>query len=509
MATSSAPFLFVFLCAISSSSLAKDADLSPSHQYDANNEFRVRGEAGLDRILRCHYSNATGVFSGEGFWQSANSLEMLSNYIQAGNMAEYIPYLRQSLAKTPMLVDHCYDDWQWWLHAWVHAYTVDPDPRYLKRAADIFEAVAQQWSDVCGGGLIWCPKTTYKNAITNELFLVSSMLLHPHANALGRPTHYYLDWAEKEWKWFAQSGMLNSESLINDGLDDNCRNNNQTTWTYNQGVLLTGLAMLANVTGDLSLVALGMKIFTAVTERLVDGEGVLTEPCGATCGADGHLFKGIFVRHLRYFASLTHNASFAAAARAFLAQSATSMLRSSVCDDRGSYGSFWDRPCAADDRDTATFSSALDLLWAARMPSQARGGQNGLGRQGEDRWREGRQNSAREYIDAPHSSPRPHHQLAANSTATLGAGMCVDARAQAMPACVQETASEEDCRTAMLADIRAAGYEFAQSCTGVSICRVRTVASTCPPGWQHIAGPATTITASQQAALTLCVVRLP
>ncbi len=30
------------------------------------------------------------------------------------------------------------------------------------------------------------------------------------------------------------SGMRNSDGLFNDGLDDACNNNGQTTWTYNQ-----------------------------------------------------------------------------------------------------------------------------------------------------------------------------------------------------------------------------------------------------------------------------------
>jgi hypothetical protein len=29
-------------------------------------------------------------------------------------------------------------------------------------------------------------------------------------------------------------GMLNAQSLINDGLSSNCTNNGETTWTYNQ-----------------------------------------------------------------------------------------------------------------------------------------------------------------------------------------------------------------------------------------------------------------------------------
>jgi glycosyl hydrolase family 76 len=54
----------------------------------------------------------------------------------------------------------------------------------------------------------------------------------------------YLSWAEQEWQWFSQSGLINSDNLINDGLNGNCENNHGTTWSYNRGVILAGLVEL-------------------------------------------------------------------------------------------------------------------------------------------------------------------------------------------------------------------------------------------------------------------------
>ena len=50
-------------------------------------------------------------------------------------------------------------------------------------------------------------------------------------NRAGRKSDYYLNWATTEWQWFESSGLINSQSLINDGLtNDTCQNNGGTVW---------------------------------------------------------------------------------------------------------------------------------------------------------------------------------------------------------------------------------------------------------------------------------------
>ena len=173
------------------------------------------------RLVTCYYSDTSGVWSRELAWQSGNTLETLANFVTVVPDTPLRYVFHQTFVKTDMFVGgDCYDDFQWWLLGWVQAYTVDLDINYLHRAADIFELVAGKAWDAtkCGGGIQWCPKNAYKNAITNELFLVSSMRLHPYATLLGKPATYYLDWAVREWQWFENSGMINDDYLINDGL---------------------------------------------------------------------------------------------------------------------------------------------------------------------------------------------------------------------------------------------------------------------------------------------------
>jgi len=187
---------------------------------NSNNEALTWAELTATRLVTCYYDGSFGVFNNELLWQSGNTLESVANFISLlDSPIDYIFY--HSYVKTGMFIGgDCYDDYQWWLLGWVQAYSVDPNINYLHRAADIYDIVAANaWNTTqCSGGIQWCPKNEYKNAITNELFLASSMRLHPYATLLGKPPTYYLDWALKEWQWFENSGMINSDNLINDGL---------------------------------------------------------------------------------------------------------------------------------------------------------------------------------------------------------------------------------------------------------------------------------------------------
>lgn len=184
------------------------------------NEALNWADVAASRIVSCFYDKVNGLWFDELRWQSGNTLETLGNFVSITDSSlKYI--FHHTYDRTDMFIGgDCYDDHQWWLLGWMQAYAVDSDINYLRRAAAIFEFVSSKsWNvNPCGGGVQWCPKVAYKNAITNELFLASSMRLHPYATLLGKPTNYYLDWALKEWQWFEQSGMINSDYLINDGL---------------------------------------------------------------------------------------------------------------------------------------------------------------------------------------------------------------------------------------------------------------------------------------------------
>lgn len=167
---------------------------------------------------------------------------------------------------------------------------------FLDTAIGINDVIASDSWDtkVCGGGAYWSRTSTYKNAITNELYLTSSARL---ARLTGQTKFH--DRSKASLDWFLASGMIGSDNLIVDGLDSTCVPKG-TVYTYNQGVILGGISELYMTLEDkttLSLVELGSDIATAVENKLTTANGILYE---SSCG-DGALFKGIYTRYLRYF----------------------------------------------------------------------------------------------------------------------------------------------------------------------------------------------------------------
>jgi hypothetical protein len=171
----------------------------------------------------------------------------------------------------------------------------------------------------------------------------------------------YLNWAKQEWNWFKASGMINSSNLINDGLNSSnpsaCVNNGQTTWTYNQGVILGGLVELYHADQDATLLPQAETIAKAVlSSSLVNANGVLVEP--TISGGDNPQFKGIFVRNLRELYLAARDSTY----QKFIDTNANSIW----AHDQGSgyaFGALWQG--AFDSADATRQTSALDALISA------------------------------------------------------------------------------------------------------------------------------------------------
>lgn len=293
------------------------------------------------------YDDSEGLWDTTGWWNSANCLQVLADFsaldveeandLALGNViANTFTQAQQSTqtaTKTLMqglgmvlyektytkstdsnltergyggFQNNFYDDEGWWALAWIRSYDVTGNPGYLDMAETIFTDMTGGVDSTCGGGIWWSKDRAYKNAIANELYLAVAASLANRA----ADTQKYLDIANTQWEWFKNSGMINSDNLINDGLvinsDGSCSNNGLQIWTYNQGVILGGLVELNAATGDDTLLTTATTIASAAISALSE-DGILHEGCEPYCGSDGAQFKGEFHPCLPWISTLTSN----------------------------------------------------------------------------------------------------------------------------------------------------------------------------------------------------------
>ena len=325
----------------------------------AGSAYQDMASKGIE-TMQSWYDWSRGRWATTGWWNSANALTVLVNYSSVSGSTAYQAAIENSFDRNASggFLNDYYDDEGWWALAWTDAYDLTGDTRYLDMARFIFDDMTTGWDDVCGGGIWWKKPAIYKNAIANELFL--SVAAHL-ANRVNDPDEQARDfaWAEDEWHWFRQSGMINADNLINDGLNSGCQNNGRTTWTYNQGVILGGLAELAQDDPDPDLPDTAQAIALAAIDRLTEN-GVLHDRCEPNCGADGVQFKGIFVRNLAALNSVFPDTRYVG----FTTVNASSIWNADQGPDY-QFGQVWSSWLDDPVGDAARQSCALDALVSA------------------------------------------------------------------------------------------------------------------------------------------------
>ncbi|KAH7355677.1 hypothetical protein BKA66DRAFT_474996 [Pyrenochaeta sp. MPI-SDFR-AT-0127] len=341
-------------------------------------------------------------------------------------------------------------------------------PAFAHRARVFYELAEQGWDwRLCGGGMTWNPRLLpYKNAITNQLFISASveMYLHfpgdencspflsqydrgyPQIDELfeecddhnrGRYDPAYLASAINGYRWLKGSGMTNDQGLYVDGFHiggyrqnrskTTCDERNEMVYTYNQGVILSGLRGLWEATGSVAYLEDGHELIRNViqatgwtkTDRLstpsftaqqpptrrkskaatkkqdalasewhgLGSDGILTELCDLSgrCSQDGQTFKGIFFHHLTAFCTplpvrperpgRTHAATRAVAKlhqnsckeyTAWVVHNAQAALSTRDSEDR--FGGWWGAP---DSSSSSSSSSSFPNPMPKRQSTQS------------------------------------------------------------------------------------------------------------------------------------------
>lgn len=269
-------------------------------------------------VLMSSYDQEKAWFPSS-WWNSAVALHTIGDYMERTGDRRYLQQLDRTFernkGKFPAgelstdelwgnFTSRAIDDGQWWGLNWIQAYDLTGDRKYLRMAVKIAEFTNEYWDSTCGGGVWWDAERTYKNAVTNGQYIRLTAALHNRIPGDER----WLARSQAAWDWYVDSGMINSSGLVNDGLNDDCQNNGQTVWTYNQGLAIGGALELWRATGDEKLLREARRLADAAIDGGLTVDGVLTEHCDApnrTCDDNGKQFKGIFLRYLMDLADTT------------------------------------------------------------------------------------------------------------------------------------------------------------------------------------------------------------
>ncbi|BDD59845.1 hypothetical protein MPDQ_002430 [Monascus purpureus] len=211
------------------------------------------------------------------------------------------------------------------------------------RARLFYELASEGWNSfLCDGGMIWSPYLTpYKNAITNELYISASIAMYLYfpgdpidspfvlADASDEYPHNpaHLQAAIKGYRWLKNSRMIGRGGLYGDGFHISgwesadkpgtrrCDVLNTMVYTYNQGVILSGLRGLWLANGSQEYLYDGHELIQKVMKASgwpdifnkgwmgLGRSGIIEEACDShgSCSQDGQTFKGIFFHHLTEF----------------------------------------------------------------------------------------------------------------------------------------------------------------------------------------------------------------
>jgi predicted alpha-1,6-mannanase (GH76 family) len=249
-----------------------------------------------------------------------------------------------------------YDDEGWWALAWIDAYRLTKQKKYLEMAQTIFADMTSGYDKTCGGGIYWKKPQLYKNAIANSLFMLVALRLHQDAPKVKIAGKKPLKWGEMVWQWFRETGMINRQTwLVEDGLKD-CEPNRNQNWTYNQGVPIAVMCELYRIKKDKEALHTAEEIARAAMSKMTTPQGVLKEKNEPDTGADGSQFKGIFIRHLALLYQITKKEDY----KAFILKNAESIWANGREPNSAQFGGVWAGPF--DRADASRQSCALDCL---------------------------------------------------------------------------------------------------------------------------------------------------
>lgn len=258
------------------------------------------------------YDKPTSNPYGYNYWWQAHGLDIFVDRYKRSKDVDYqvkINDLSQGVigfCKTQNLPDFYhgfYDDMEWLALAFLRNYEATKNPVYLNHTKKLWDWIEGGWSDVHGGGIAWSTGTPNgKNACSNAPAIILAVRLYEATDDIK-----YLDFAKKIYDWMDPILVDQSNGLVWDnvhykkdgsGNETNISETEKAVWSYNVGTWIGGCLELYLKTGDVKYLdkALISADYVVSDYQKFSKYGVVTN--NEDGGADGGLFKGIFVRYL-------------------------------------------------------------------------------------------------------------------------------------------------------------------------------------------------------------------
>ena len=118
-------------------------------------QYRAWADAAA-RALQRWYNPRTGLWKTTGWWNCANALTALIQHSQRTGERRYRYVIETTFGRAqrvnPEFSNEYYDDDGWWALAWIAAFDLIGDEKYLDLARKLFAGMAAGWDDTCGGG---------------------------------------------------------------------------------------------------------------------------------------------------------------------------------------------------------------------------------------------------------------------------------------------------------------------------------------------------------------------
>lgn len=326
-------------------------EISTNTTHVWSNSFRMAPKYNIHqkRMFQCWDKECTSI-RPPGMGENAESHGRRSLSVSGAEIESTIPR---------GFTNAFFDDESWWALAWVKIFDITQDHRYLTAAEMVFHDLRTRATNATCGGVWWDRHRTANTAIGNSLFISVAAQLASH---VPRRRDFYLKYAIDNWRWFEDSGLINQDSQVNDGINlETCQGDRGPIFTYNQGVLVGALSQLHKLTSNTTYIEIANKIATATITRMTDADGILHEIYEPDLGPDLSQFKGVFARNLKELYKVTGDLAY----KRFPEINADSIWQRARDASTGILGATWSGPFDGTYATAASHSSGLDLLVAA------------------------------------------------------------------------------------------------------------------------------------------------